>query len=144
MSDSLGKCSTRIKFKIRYSETDQMGVANHARYFDWFSEGRVAWLEERGERYADWEKSGWSLPVIDAQCKFLRSLQFQEIVELVIKVSQFNPRKVLFNYHILRPGEESTVAVASTSHVFVHGAKLRRLKPKYYEVFTRIPTRLAL
>ena len=142
MSDSLSQCSTRIKLKIRYSETDQMGVANHARYFDWFSEGRVAWLEERGERYSDWEKEGWVLPVINAECKYLKSLRFQEIVELNIKVTKYNPRKVVFSYQIMKPSQNVTVATGATTHVFMHYEKMRQLKPAYYEVFSRTPTRL--
>ncbi|MEE2924826.1 MAG: thioesterase family protein [bacterium] len=142
MSDSLSQCSTRIKFKIRYSETDQMGVANHARYFDWFSEGRVAWLEERGERYSDWEMKGWVLPVINAECKYIKSLRFQEVVELNTQVTKFNSRKVEFSYKILKPSQNLTVATGRTTHVFMHNVKIRQLKPEYYEVFSRTPTRL--
>ena len=144
MSDSLSKCSTRIKFKIRYSETDQMGVANHARYFDWFSEGRIAWLEDRGERYADWEQAGWVLPVINAECKYFRSARFQELVELNINVATFNPRKVVFNYKLLNSEDSSLIATAATTHVFLHQDKLRRLKSAYYEVFSRQPERVSL
>tara|TARA_B100000674_G_scaffold488893_1_gene501895 strand:- start:2484 stop:2918 length:435 start_codon:yes stop_codon:yes gene_type:complete len=142
MSDSLNRSSTRTVFKIRYSETDQMGVANHARYFDWFAEGRVAWLEERGERYAKWEQEGWILPVVDAQCKYLQAIRFQETMEMIIHVKKFNPRKVIFSYQILKLGETDCIATATTSHVFLNQGKVRRLKPAYYEVFTRTPKRL--
>tara|TARA_Y100000589_G_scaffold283981_1_gene282539 strand:- start:4664 stop:5098 length:435 start_codon:yes stop_codon:yes gene_type:complete len=142
MSDSLNQCLTRTVFKIRYSETDQMGVANHARYFDWFSEGRVAWLEQRGQRYADWEQEGWLLPVIEAQCKYFKSIRFQETIEMIIQVAKFNSRKVSFNYEIFKLGEINPVAAATTTHVFLHNGKVRRLKPIYYEVFNRAQEKL--
>jgi len=142
MSVALNQCKTRIKLKIRYSETDQMGVVNHARYFDWFSEGRVAWLEERGEKYSDWEKKGWLLPVIEAECKYMQSLRFQETVKLDTQVIKFNPRKVVFSYQILGPSEDFTVATGTTTHFFMYGERLRRLEPAYYEVFSRTPQRL--
>lgn len=127
--------SDRILFSARYSETDQMGVVNHSRYFDWFSEGRVAWLSERGHSYNEWEREGWFLPVIDASCNYRKGVFFQDEVELQTRVSEFNPRKVTFNYRLTKRGKNEILAEGVTVHFFVYKGKLKKLDRRLYEVF---------
>lgn len=125
----------RIFFSARYSETDQMGVVNHARYFDWFSEGRVAWLKARGHSYKQWENEGWFLPVLDAQCTYRKGVRFQDELELRTILSEFNPRKVVFNYKLTSKGKSDILAEAETVHYFIRNGKPKKLDPKLYTVF---------
>lgn len=136
MFEALNASSTRMSLRVRYAETDQMGVVNHARYFDWFAEGRVAWLEARNQKYSEWEKNGWVLPVIDAQCKYRKSILFQEDIELVTTPLQFSPRKVVFGYQLFAVHKQDLLAEATTTHLFMFQGKTQKLDPELYEVFS--------
>jgi len=119
-----------LKFAVRYSETDQMGVANNSRYLDWFSEGGVAWLRGAGYEYAQWENQGIVLPVIEVHCFYKHSARFSEVLNLVTRVTRLNPRSIVFEYELFR--DELLLASGSTRHFFVIGGAVRRLDQDIY------------
>lgn len=102
-----------------------MGVANHARYLDWFSEGRVEWLKKKGILYSEWEKNGIVLPVIDLSVRYHQSVRFQENLHLITELKKGNRRELQFEYSLLRDGVLCAKAV--TRHFFLIDGKVSRL-----------------
>lgn len=123
-----------FEFTTRYCETDQMGVVNHARYFDWFSEGRVSWLKSQGFLYSEWEKEGLVLPVVDCRCQFKKSAYFQEKLKLQTRVSELKRKIISFSYE-LKNESGDLLARASTRHVFLKDGGMISMEPEVYSRF---------
>lgn len=75
---------TQSKVRVRYAETDQMGVVYHSHYFQYFEVARAEAIRELGFTYADMEKTGVIMPVIEVQCRYLRPALYDDL--LTVKV----------------------------------------------------------
>jgi acyl-CoA thioester hydrolase len=109
--------------KVRYAETDQMGVVYHANYLVWFEVGRVAWCDARGFRYSDLEeKHDRMMMVAEATCRYKAPARFEE--ELVIRtaVGKATDKVIRFHYEVRRKGTGELLASGESAHVVVDGA----------------------
>ncbi len=111
-----------IAIRVRYAETDRMGVVYHANYFMWFEIGRCELLRAIGRSYRDMEASGIGLPVIEAHCEYRSPARYDD--ELVVKTrgALLSPARVEFQYEISRPSDETINAVGRTVHAAVDTA----------------------
>ena len=82
--------------RVRYADTDQMGVAHHAAYVVWCEEARIAWLRNRGILYRDLEISGTLMPVIDLQIGYKRSVRFDDELHLLTTATVLGPTRMQF------------------------------------------------
>jgi acyl-CoA thioester hydrolase len=102
--------------RVRYAETDQMGVAHHAAYVPWFEEARIEWLRARGRSYRQLEIEGVFMPVIEMTVRYRRSLRFDDQASLFTTVVASGPSRLCFATRIMH-GEalcaEATVTVAA-------------------------------
>ncbi|MCJ8345768.1 acyl-CoA thioesterase [bacterium] len=121
---------SKLSFSVRYSETDQMGVANHARYFDWYSEGRVQWLKDLGFLYSDWERQGIVLPVIHLTADYKKSAYFQQDLTLFTQMIELTKKSIKFSYELMY--ENKRIASATTSHFFLIEGKVSRVDDQIY------------
>jgi acyl-CoA thioester hydrolase len=105
-----------IKLRVRYAETDQMGVVYHANYFMWFEVGRCELLRAIGKSYRDLEADGIRLPVIEAHCEYKSPALYDD--ELVVKTQGklLSPARVEFVYEISRPADGKVNAIGRTIH----------------------------
>ena len=105
--------------RVRYAETDQMGVAWHGEYLAWFEVGRTDLLRNLGLTYRELEEQGLHLPVIEAQVRYLRPALYDDLLEIRTAISHLSGARVSFAYEVLR--EEGTVSLAqgTTSHAAV-------------------------
>jgi len=126
----MGGTPTKLSFRVRYCETDQMGVVNHARFLDWFSEGRVEWLRIRGYSYKDWEQNGLALPVIKLDVQYRKAARFDEILDLSVSCVEFTPKKISFSYELYR--EEDLLASARTTHFFLKNGSVRAIEDRLF------------
>lgn len=106
--------STTIR--VRYAETDQMGVAWHGDYLAWFEVGRTDLLRGCGCTYRDLETQGLRLPVIEVQARFLRPARYDDVLEIRTRVTELRKVRVTFAYEVRREGTEGPLATGSTSH----------------------------
>ncbi len=114
--------------RVRYAETDQMGVAYHGGYFAWFEVGRTDLLRARGLTYRDLEAQGLRLPVIETQARFLRPAFYDDVLEVRTNVIRISGARVSFCYEVHRDGTEGPLATASTAHAAVDAqGRARRL-----------------
>lgn len=88
------------KTRVRYSETDQMGIVYHGNYAQFFELGRTEWLRKLGVTYKDMEMSGVMLPVISITCKFIKSAKYDDILTIETILLKKPMVKIEFDYKI--------------------------------------------
>ncbi|WP_081890319.1 acyl-CoA thioesterase [Paenibacillus tyrfis] len=104
--------------RVRYQETDQMGVVYHANYLNWFEVGRTEMIRELGLPYQALETRGLLLPVIEADLKFRSPARYDDLVTIDTKVVELTSLRIRFAYEIKR-GEEMLVT-GGTQHVWLN------------------------
>ncbi|MCP3772230.1 acyl-CoA thioesterase [Paenibacillus sp. MZ04-78.2] len=104
--------------RVRYQETDQMGVVYHANYLNWFEVGRTEMIRELGMPYQALEARGLLLPVIEADLKFRSPARYDDLVTIDTKVVELRSLRLQFAYEIKR-GEEVLVT-GRTQHVWLN------------------------
>jgi acyl-CoA thioester hydrolase len=102
------------EFRVRYSETDQMGVVYHANYLAWCEVGRTDLIRALGKSYADVEREGVSLAVAEAQLRYKRGAQYDDVVRVVTRVSNVRSRFITFDYDIMRADGTPLVTATTT------------------------------
>ena len=108
-----------INVRVRYAETDKMGVVYHANYLVWFEIGRCELLRAVGQNYRDLEAAGIGLPVIEAHCEYKSPARYDD--ELVVKTTgkMLSPARIEFEYEISRPIDATVNAIGRTVHAAV-------------------------
>ena len=120
----------RTRVRVRYAETDRMGVVYYANYFVWFEIGRTDWLRDTGQSYRQMEIDGVQLPVIEAHCDYRRPAKYDDDLEIRTRATRLTPVRIRFDYEIVR-GDEALV----TGHT-IHAALDARGRP------CRLPARV--
>jgi len=126
---------TRIR--VRYAETDQMGIVYYANYLVWMEVGRVEYCKACGFEYHRMEREdGVLLAVAEARCRYASPARFDEEVIIRTWVEEANPRMVRFAYEMRLAVDGRKLATGETKHIFL-GRDLRpcRLPLKYREMF---------
>lgn len=100
--------------RVRYAETDQMGVAYHANYFVWFEVARTDWLRTFGVTYRELEAEGFFLPVIEAHCEYRASARYDDDLRITATARMVSAVRVAFDYEMAGPS--ATIAVGHTVH----------------------------
>jgi acyl-CoA thioester hydrolase len=128
---------SEIRFRVRYAETDQMGVVYHANYFIWMEMGRVELCRSIGIRYRDLEeKDGILLTVAEVNCRYLSPARYDDDVSVVTTVKRASSRLLEFEYGISSAESGIRFATGSTVHIFCN-RELRpcRLPDKHWAAF---------
>ncbi len=113
--------AVEIEARVRYSETDKMGVAHNKSYFEWFELGRTEFCRQRGMPYQEIEAQGFYLMVVEAFCRYRRPLRYDQLFWIGTAIRQATPKKIIFDYEI-RSGEERTlIASGYTVHIVTNG-----------------------
>lgn len=127
------------KVRVRYAETDQMGVVYHSNFIVWFEVGRVELLRQLGFRYRDMERNAdCHIAVADVRCRYKAPARYDD--EIIIRTRLKNVRDSLlhFGYEILRAEDKLLLAEGETTHVVVNGKFEKRPLPEpYRSMFAR-------
>jgi acyl-CoA thioester hydrolase len=130
-------CETRIR--VRYAETDQMGVVYHANHFIWFEVGRVELLRQLGFSYRDMEQADQCfIAVVDARCRYKAPARYDD--EIIVRTHLKNIREsvIHFGYELVRVSDNLTLAEGETTHLVTgHDMRIRPLPEKYMTIFRR-------
>jgi len=102
------------ELRVRYAETDQMGVAYHAHYLVWCDVARTQYLREHGASYRELEAGGLRLAVVDAQLRYRSPARFDDDIRVQCWVRDVATRKVVFGYLIERAADRRRLATAQT------------------------------
>jgi acyl-CoA thioester hydrolase len=124
-------------FRVRYAETDQMGIVYYANYFVWMEVGRVEYCRAIGLNYRDMERdAGVLLAVAEANCRYVSPARYDEEICVRTWISQAHPRVLSFGYEILEKSSGRKLATGETKHVFCDREnKPIKLPEKYRSAF---------
>jgi len=105
--------TTRVR--VRYAETDRMGVVYYANYLVWFEVGRTEWLRATGWSYREMELDGIALPVVEAHCEYRQPARYDDEIEIRTRAGLLTPVRIRFDYEAVR-GDQCVVASGYTVH----------------------------
>jgi acyl-CoA thioester hydrolase len=121
-----------VDIRVRYAETDQMGVAYYANYLVWFEVGRSEFCRNRGFQYADLEALGYKLVVSDVSCRYRNSARYDETITVRTRLKGVNKRMITFGYQILHKDQEEVIAEGETRHICIDSnGKTKSLPQKF-------------
>ena len=109
--------SSSTKIRVRYEETDQMGVVYHAKYFNWFEVARVQLLDEIGIPYKELEKEGYFLPVLSCSAIFKHPAHFDDRLIIMLEISLASLLRLKVAYEVWR--KDLMIATGTTQHAFI-------------------------
>jgi acyl-CoA thioester hydrolase len=128
---------SETRLRVRYAETDQMGVVYHANHFIWFEVGRVELLRQLGFSYRDMEQEDRCfIAVVDARCRYKSPAHYDD--EIIVRTHLKNIRDSLihFGYELLRASDNVLLAEGETTHIVTDAEmKTRTLPEKYATAF---------
>lgn len=132
------------QIRVRYSETDQMGIVYHANYFAWMEVGRIEYCRAAGLRYRDLEANeGLLLSVVEVGARYSAPARYDDMVIVKTWVGESKPRLVVFRYEIRHAETGQTLVTGFTRHVYLsRDLKPRKLPEQYRQIF-EVPAPLA-
>ncbi|MDY6825772.1 MAG: thioesterase family protein [Bacillota bacterium] len=123
--------SHETRIRVRYEETDQMGVVYYANYLVWFEVGRTELMRNLGLTYKEFEKSNLYLPVLKAYCEYKQPARYDDDLRVITRLESAQNIRITFNYEIKKSGK--LLASGYTEHAFINGAGkpvvLRKSRP---------------
>ncbi len=121
------------RLRVRYAETDQMGVVYYANYYVWMEIGRVELVRSLGFSYRDLEeKEGLFLAVIESRCRYLAPARYDQEIVIATSIVQSTPRVVEFEYLISSSDPDRLLAQGMTRHMWLNREwRPTHLPPQY-------------
>ena len=126
---------TRVR--VRYAETDQMGIVYHANHFIWFEVGRVEFLRQLGFTYKEMERDDdCHIAVVDARCRYKAPARYDDEVVVRTYLKNFRESMVHFGYELRRGSDDTLLAEGETMHIVIdQEMKVRTMPQKYVDRF---------
>jgi acyl-CoA thioester hydrolase len=123
------------EIRVRYAETDQMGIAHHSNYLIWFEAARSDLCRSRGFSYKEMETDGDSLMVVaETYCRFKSPAFYEDLLTIRVKVAEARSRSLRFVYEVHRRTDDTLIAEGETLHVVTdRNRKVRSLPDLYRE-----------
>lgn len=126
----MSQTPTVTRVRVRYAETDQMGVVYYANYLVWFEVGRTDLLRSSGWSYREMEAEGFSLPVVEAHCEYRASARYDDDLEIRTTGTLLSPVRVRFDYQVVRVGDQAAaLAAGHTVHATLDASGRPRRLP---------------
>jgi len=132
------------RLRVRYQETDQMGVVHHANYVTWFEEARTAWIRSLGYSYRRLEEEGLRLPVLEIAAQYGSPAKYEDEVDVEVRLTACTPVRIGFSYTVRRVPDGRVLASGESRHAWVDPdfkpVRLDRAKPDLYRLLSsRVP-----
>ncbi|MGH9317650.1 MAG: acyl-CoA thioesterase [Thermoanaerobaculia bacterium] len=123
--------------RVRYAETDRMGVVYHGHYLVWFEIGRTEYCRAAGLPYRKMEESGLWILVTRAECTYRRGARYDDAIRVRSRLTELQSRGLTFSYEVM-DAEDRPLADGSTRHVFADSSgRPRRAPPEILEALER-------
>ncbi|MHC4470433.1 MAG: acyl-CoA thioesterase [Planctomycetota bacterium] len=123
----------RHEIRVRYGETDQMGVVHHSVYALYFEEARTELMRSLGIRYADMERDGVLLPLIEVAVRFIRGPRYDDVLVLESRVSELSRARVRIDYSIYRKEDGELLAHGHSAHACTNAELRPRRFPEHVD-----------
>ena len=125
-----------IKIRVRFSETDKMGITWHGNYFSWFEMGRTELLRNAGLSYRDLEESGTMFAVVSAECSYKHPAMYDDVLTLKTRVIKITPIRIEHEYRLFRNSLLLAVGKTVLASVDSEG-KIKPIPSSIVELFER-------
>jgi acyl-CoA thioester hydrolase len=137
MSPNHNSAVNETKVRVRYAETDQMGVVYHSNHLIWFEVGRVEFMRQMGFSYRDMEREeGLFIAVAEAKCRYRAPVYYDEEVLVRTRLKTVRESVIVFSYELARANTGALLAEGETTHVVTDSEmKVSALPNKYLNVF---------
>ena len=123
-----------VKDRVRFVETDLMGVVHHSNYLRWFEMARVEYLRTANVLLPDLIADGILFPITEVQCKYRQSAYFDEMIRVEATLVDFSRAKLCFSYRVVRETDNILLAEGTTQNVFTDDkGRIIRLPQLYFE-----------
>lgn len=134
------KDASETTIRVRYAETDQMGVVYYANFFVWFEIGRVEFLRQLGFDYRRMEREdGCFIAVADARCRYKAPAHYDDLITIRTRLKGSRGPVVRFIYEVVRQADGALLAEGETAHVVTDTEmKMRALPEKYRQAFAAL------
>jgi acyl-CoA thioester hydrolase len=131
--------------RVRYAETDQMGVVYHGNYFVWFEVGRVELIRALGIEYKRMEiEDDCHIVVADAHCRYQLPARYDDVLRVRTRIAGSRNRVVKFSYELLRDSDMKLLATGETTHIICgSNGRPKLLPPRYRKIFDAVAAQLA-
>lgn len=128
------------KLKVRYAETDQMGIVHHSNYYVYFEAAREDFIVGAGISYKEMEDQGIMMPLIETQCKYLEGAKYADSIIIETSTEELTPIKVTLKYDVIRECDGKLLAKGKTVQAFVdkNNFKIINLKRKYPDIWSKL------
>ena len=103
--------------RVRYVETDAMGVVHHSNYLAWFEVGRGEYMQQMGGSYAEFEEQGFYLPVSELDARFVAPARYWDVVTVRTSVAELRSRRVTFYYEVVMADSGQVLVTGHTRHI---------------------------
>lgn len=124
------------KVRVRYAETDAMGIVYHANYYVWFEVGRGDFMRDYRMSYKQMEEMGVIMPVVETHCRYRVPACYDDLLTIKTRVKELSPAKVRFLYQVYRDKDGTLLAEGETLHAFTDENKRpMNLKKNYSELY---------
>ena len=131
---------SEVTIRVRYAETDQMGVVYHTNHFVWFEVGRVEFLRQMGFSYREMEQQDQCfIAVVDARCRYKAPARYDD--EVIVRTHLKNVRESLvhFGYELVRANDSTLLAEGETMHIVTDDKmQVRSIPEKYMRAFEEV------
>lgn len=129
----------KTTIRVRYQETDQMGVVYHSNYFIWFEIGRTEFFRQLDLAYKVMEENNILVPVVDVSCKYKAPAKYDDEIIIKTRCESLKSVKIKFEYEIIRASDEKLLATGYTVHAFTSSdLKIINFKKNHENIFTKI------
>jgi acyl-CoA thioester hydrolase len=137
MSSNRRHASNETRLRVRYAETDQMGVVYHANHLIWFEVGRVELMRQMGFSYRDLEREeGRFIAVAEVKCRYRAPVYYDEEVVIRTQLKSVRASVVIFSYELVRADSEALLAEGETTHIVTDASmKVAALPDRYLTAF---------
>jgi acyl-CoA thioester hydrolase len=133
MQSSRKRATGEVRLRVRYAETDQMGVVYYSNFLVWFEIGRVELLRQVGFDYKTMEvEDGCFIPVVEVSCRYKAPARYDDELIIETRVTGVRGAVLKFRYRVLRVGDQRLLAEGETTHVVTDRTMTKRALPEKY------------
>lgn len=132
------KSTTRLK--VRYAETDKMGIVHHSNYYVYFETAREDFIVGSGISYKDIEDMGIMMPLIETQCKYIQGAKYADNLIIETSLDELTSIKVVLKYRVIRNDDDKLIAEGKTTQAFVNkeNFKILNVKKKNPDLWSKL------
>ncbi len=134
------------EIKVRYAETDRMGVVHHSRYYPWFEVGRTELFASSGKTYGDMESTGVMMPLVESRCRYIIPACYEDVLTIKTLIKSLSPVKIEFEYEVIRKKDSVLLARGYTLMAFTNlefkPVNLKKHSPDFWDYIVKLKEKI--